>query len=44
MVQHLCDPLALKTSLQEVHSLLSDSGIHLPPALNVAVTEVALMK
>ncbi|XP_029685958.1 thyroid adenoma-associated protein homolog isoform X2 [Takifugu rubripes] len=43
-VQHLCDPLALKTSLQEVHSLLSNNGIHFPSALTAAVAGVALVK
>lgn len=43
-LQHLCDPLSLKTSLQEVYSLLGGNGVHFPSALAVAVAGVALVK
>lgn len=43
-LRHLCDPLSLKTSLQEVYSLLGDEGVHFPSALTVAVAGSALVK
>lgn len=36
-VRHLCDPSSLRMSLQEVCSLLSQSGVHFPSALTAAV-------
>lgn len=41
---HLCDPVSLKTSLQEVYRLLGDNGVHFPSALTVALAGVVLGK
>lgn len=38
-VRHLCDPLFLQTSLQEVCGLLSRNGVHVPSVLTAAVAE-----
>lgn len=40
-LQHLCDPFSLKTSLEEVYSLLADNGVHLPSALTLAGVDLA---
>ncbi|XP_041644080.1 thyroid adenoma-associated protein homolog [Cheilinus undulatus] len=36
-IRHLCDPPSLHRSLQDVCSLLSQSGVHFPAALTAAV-------
>ncbi|XP_038151490.1 thyroid adenoma-associated protein homolog isoform X1 [Cyprinodon tularosa] len=41
-IRHLWDPLKMQMRLQDVYSLLSQSGVHLPPALTVVVNAGAL--
>ncbi|XP_047238412.1 thyroid adenoma-associated protein homolog isoform X1 [Girardinichthys multiradiatus] len=36
-IRHLCDPLSMQMRLQAVCSLLSENGVHFPPALTAAV-------
>uniref|UniRef100_A0A3Q1FE64 Si:ch211-225b11.4 n=1 Tax=Acanthochromis polyacanthus TaxID=80966 RepID=A0A3Q1FE64_9TELE len=41
--QHLCDPSSVRTSLQEVCSLLAQNGVHFPSAVAAAVAGELLL-